>query len=118
MALASIRIDADLVERAQRGNAAGRRLTWKTFASKAGIWKRFPNKNTVVKNGTLPPGKVRCTCHGRLSGGSRKLRIDCSIPVVDDSRCFLLRKVTQEGVTELAAFGGFDAGVVLVRVEE
>ena len=57
MALASIRIDADLVERAQRGNAAGRRLTWKTFASKAGIWKRFPNKNTVVKNGTLPPGK-------------------------------------------------------------
>ena len=24
--------------------------------SKAGIWKRFPNKITVVKNGTLPPG--------------------------------------------------------------
>ena len=77
MALASIRIDADLVERAQRGNAAGRRLTWKTFASKAGIWKRFPNKNTVVKNGTLPPGIVRCTCHGRLSGVSLKLRIGC-----------------------------------------
>ena len=87
MALASIRIDADLVERAQRGNAAGRRLTWKTFASKAGIWKRFPNKNTVVKNGTLPPGIVRCTCHGRLSGVSLRLRIGCWVPM-EDSRCF------------------------------